>query len=516
VRAILGLFSTTIPGMGELTGEQIAQRVTDLNLLSDRQLQEVWGEFARQDVPGDDFLQMLVRRELLTNYQVERLVNGDRTGFFYGDYKALYRVATGSFARVYRAVHKENGKVVALKVLRKRYCDDATQVEHFLQEGELGRSLRHPNIVPTLEVRSQGREHYLVLEFIEGGNLRDFIRIRKKIEPAEATRLIADTAAGLQYAFDRGISHRDLKLTNVLISSRGQAKLVDFGLAGADEGALEDPLTNPRTIDYAGLERATGARKDDNRSDIYFLGCIYYHLLTGEPALQETKDRIQRLSRSRYADVVPIHRLDPQIPRVVAAICNKSMELDPTRRYQSPGEMLVDLNIAQARLAAGETEAAGSSEPVIEISAGERKQAARYLPDSQRKILMFVESDSRMQDIFRDGLKRCGYRVLLTSDPERALARFTNEAKAADCVVFSSGKLGSAALEAFNRFGVEEATRDIPAVLLLGEKQGSWRAKAEVNSNRVVLSMPIKLRDLRGVLGKLAPAMGEAADLDDE
>lgn len=502
--------------MGELTGEQIAQRVTDLNLLSDRQLQDVWGEFGRQDVPGDEFLQMLVRRELLTNYQVERLLNGDRTGFFYGHYKALYRVATGSFARVYRAVHKDSGKVVALKVLRKRYCDDPKQVEHFLQEGELGRSLRHPNVVPTLEVCSQGREHYLVLEFVEGGNLRDFIRIRKKIAAAEASRLIADTAAGLQYAFDRGISHRDLKLTNVLISSRGQAKLVDFGLAGADETAVDDPLANPRTIDYAGLERATGVRKDDNRSDIYFLGCIFYHLLTGEPALQETKDRIQRLSKSRFSDVVPVHRLDPQIPRVVAAVCNKSMELDPARRYQTPGEMLVDLNIALSRLAAGETEAAGTADPVIEITDGERKQAAKFLPDSQRKVLMFVESDSRMQDIFRDGLKRCGYRVLLTSDPERALGRFTNETKAADCVVFSSGKLGASALEAFNRFGVEETTRAIPAVLLLGEKQAAWRSKADVSDSRVVLSMPIKLRDLRGVLSKLVPAMGELGDVADE
>lgn len=500
--------------MGELTGEQIAQRVIDLNLLNDRQLQEVWGEFGRQDVTGDEFLQMLVRRELLTNYQVERLVNGDRTGFFYGDYKALYRVATGSFARVYRAVHKENGKVVALKVLRKRHCDVPKQVEHFLQEGELGRTLRHPNIVPTLEVCSQGREHYLVLEFIEGGNLRDFVRIRRKVDAAEATRLIADTAAGLQYAFDRGISHRDLKLTNVLISSRGQAKLVDFGLAGADESS-DDALTNPRTVDYAGLEQATGVRRDDNRSDIYFLGCIYYHLLTGQPALQETKERIQRQSKARFTDVVPVHRLDPTIPRVAAAVCNKSMELDAARRYQSPGEMLVDLNIALARLTAGETEAAGSDEPVIEISEGERKQAAQFLPDSQRKVLMFVESDSRMQDIFRDGLKRCGYRVLLTSDPDRALARFDNDAKAADCVVFSSGKLGSAALEAFNRFGVEETTRAIPAVLLLGEKQGNWRAKAEASDSRVVLSMPIKLRELRGVLGKLVPAMGEAGDVDD-
>ena len=82
---------------------------------------------------------------------------------------------------------------------------------------------------------------------------------------------------------------------------------------------------------------------------------------------------------------------------------------------------------------------------------------------------MFIESNLRMQDIFRDGLKRCGYRVLLTSDPQRALARFEDDAKSADCVVFSTGDLGESALEAFNAFGEGEATRNIPAVLLLGD-----------------------------------------------
>ena len=98
------------------TGEQIAQRVTNLSLLDERQLQEVWGELGRQDVTAEEFLQLLVRRELLTNFQVERLLSGDRSGFFYGDYRVLYRVASGSFARVYRAVHKDTGKIVALKV----------------------------------------------------------------------------------------------------------------------------------------------------------------------------------------------------------------------------------------------------------------------------------------------------------------------------------------------------------------------------------------------------------------
>ena len=105
--------------MAQLTAEQVAQHAFNLGLLDERQLQEVWASFGSRNVPMADFVQVLVRREFLTNFQVERLVKGERSGFFFGDYKVLYLVGKGSFGRVYRAAHRETGKVVALKVLRK-------------------------------------------------------------------------------------------------------------------------------------------------------------------------------------------------------------------------------------------------------------------------------------------------------------------------------------------------------------------------------------------------------------
>jgi serine/threonine-protein kinase len=491
--------------MGHPNAEQIAQRAFDLGLLDERQLQEVWGSFGRRNVPPQDFLQTLVRREFMTNYQVERLVKGERSGFFFGDYKVLYLVGSGTFARVYRAVHRQTGQVVALKVLRNRYSENPVQAGQFVREGQLGCKLRHPNIVPIYEVFSSGKLHFLVMEFLEGRNLREFVRIRKKLDPLEATRLLTGITDGLRYAFENGLTHRDLKMSNVLVSSRGEAKLVDFGLASMDETLTDDllvDLPNTRTVDYAALERATGVRKDDTRSDIYFLGCIYYNMLTGQPPLSETRDRLQRLSKQRFLEVVPLQKADPSIPGCVTMVVNKAMSLDPNRRYQAPSAMLSDLRIAEKRLAEGPSDEsdAASDDSLPTLSP----------PAAPTYSVMVVESDAQMQDVFRKGFKRAGYRVLVISDPARALNRFRQDATAADCVVVNAQQIGQPALQMFNELAEDKKTHFVRAVLLLDESQHQWKSQANTTSHRIVLPMPITLKQLRAALAKLLPAGGRA------
>jgi eukaryotic-like serine/threonine-protein kinase len=479
--------------MGHPTAEQVAQRALDLGLLDERQLQKTWASLGTRNVPLNEFLQLLVRREVMTNFQVERLVKGERSGFFYGPYKVLYLVGTGSFARVFRAVHRQTGEVVAIKALRNRYSDNPVQYNQFVREGKVGCSLRHPNIVPIYDVVSEGRMHFLVMEFVEGWNLRDFVKIRRKVDAVQATRLMIGITDGLRYAFERGLTHRDLKMNNVLVSSACQPKLVDFGLAAMEEPLSDDMLDdvpNARTIDYAALERATSVRKDDTRSDIYFLGCIFYNMLTGQPPLTETRDRLQRLSRSRFLEVVPIQRLDPSIPHWAAMVVNKAMTLDPTRRYQSPAAMLADLHIAERQLQRGDTRPAADE---AAVAAGSGKQYS----------VMVVESDQQMQDLLRERLRRAGYRVLVTADPVRAVSRFRQESAAADCVVFSAQALGESALQMFNELGEDKKTHFVRAMLLLDENQKSWQKHAVTAPHRVVLSMPITLKQLRAALAAL-------------
>jgi len=491
--------------MGRPTAELIAQRAFDLGLLNEGQLQEVWGSFGSRSVDVDDFLQTLVRREMLTNYQVDRLMKGERSGFFFGDYKVLYLVGTGTFARVYRSVHKDTGQVVAVKALRNRFSDIPSQYGLFLREGELGRTLRHPNIVPIYEVHSTGRVHFLVMEFIEGRNLREFIKVRKILSPAEATRLMIDICRGLDYAFERTVTHRDLRMSNVLVSSRGQAKLVDFGLASGDEPLPENldfDMPTTRTIDYAALERATGVRRGDARSDVYFAGCIYYHMLCGVPALLEVKNRVHRLNRSRFTNIPSVQSIAPTLPHYLLSVLNRSMALEPNRRYQSPAEYLADLETAAKRLA----EEGVAAEPAAPPAAPRPSpETAPEEPKEPQHAVMVVESNVRMQDIFREGLKKAGYRVLLTSDPDRAFERLSLEFGSADCVVLNAQELGEAALQAFNRLGEDAATQGLPALLLLEESQRHWKRNAHTARHRVTVPLPITMRELRVAVEKLIP-----------
>jgi eukaryotic-like serine/threonine-protein kinase len=370
----------------------------------------------------------------------------------------------------------------------------------FRREGEIGLSLKHPNIVEINEVYSHGATHYIVMEFIEGRNLREFYRARRRFEPLEAAQIMDGVLAGLSYALQQGITHRDLKMSNVLLSSDGQPKLVDFGLAGMqgeEEDASGDAFSR-RTVDYAGLERATGAKKDDPRTDIFFAGCIFYEMLCGEPALAPNTERAQKAGRSRYReDIKPVLELAPELPLPLTIVVNKALEFEPERRFQTPADMLIDLKLAVKRIKAAEE---GRAEgPGLDSQEGHNEAG-------QPRRIMVVESDVKMQDTLRELLKRNGYRVLVSSDPHRALSRFHSDPDAADIILFTTSNNGRSALEIFNRLAQEQSTRDIPAVLLLDQIHDEWAEEAVVSEHRAVAKMPIKMRELRellvGVSGK--------------
>ncbi len=486
----------------DFTPHQLAQRIVELGLVEPLAMERVWSDVGLGNVDCEDLVSALLRNELVTNLQLDRVLKGERTGYFYGQYKILYLIGAGTFARVYRSVHRETGRVAAVKVLRRRHRGEPAQVEQFFREARVGLQLRHPNIVAIHEVESDPRNPFMVMEFVEGQTLRELVQIRKKIEPLTSLRLMHDVANGLAYAATQGVTHRDMKLSNVLVTSQGRAKLVDFGLAALADTSNEEALADcpsARAIDYAALERGTGVRKDDPRSDLYFWGAMLYHILTGHSPLTETRDRLARLNVSRFREVPHINKVDPTIPYNVASIVHKAMEFDPTKRYQNSAEIVQESRIVIQRLEAGDTK----NVTITEVT-DDGEVIADASIEGANKTVMLVESKIEFQDLIRDKLKKRGYRVLVISDPSRALARFQpDEEPPAHCVLFSAPELGANALDAYNQFTSDEHTANIPAILLVDRKQQFIIRNAKTAPNRMMLAMPLKVRELRAALLRL-------------
>jgi serine/threonine-protein kinase len=333
--------------MPDITPEYFARRISDLGLADPRAVEQAVSELGAGDHALQDMIKIMQRRGLVTTLQTDKILKGDRMGYFYGDYKVLYLIGAGTFARVFRA--EKDGEVFAVKVLRKRFRDEPRELEQFLREGRMGLKLRHPNIVSIFNVDSDVRNPFLVMEFVEGQTLRELVKRRGKLPSELAIRLMHEVSMGLAHAAAQGIAHRDLKLSNVLISSDGKAKLVDFGLAALSDRNNPEKVAdcpNARAIDYAALERGTGVRKDDPRSDIYFAGNMLYHMIAGTPALTETRDRLKRLNVSRFQEIVPLHERVPDVPGVVNHVVQRAMSFNPDERIQSAAALQAEIKKA--------------------------------------------------------------------------------------------------------------------------------------------------------------------------
>jgi eukaryotic-like serine/threonine-protein kinase len=464
-----------------MTLEELEQLLVRLRLIEPEQVE---GFRSRLPPEGDcaDLLRALESRHLLTPYQVSKLQKGESDGLVLGDLKLLYRNASGSFARVFRASSLTDGRMMGLKVLRQRWAVNPRIVRLFRREADLGKKLIHDKIVPIYDVASQGEYHYFTMEFVEGGNLRDFLNIRKKLSAVEATRCLFDMADGLDYAARMGVTHRDLKLTNVLMSTRGVAKLVDFGLAGDEVMNSEaggDSLQ--RALEYATLERGTNAPPNDPRSDLYFLGGVYYELLTGVPPYPRTHSREERKQFSRYASIRPIRSVDPNIPKSVAEMVERLMKIQSDQRYQTAGAVKNDAMALIADLEGGGRSTAPAPE--------ESRNGRPPLP-----TVLCIEHRMKQQDIIRDYLSKRGFRVLLFNDVRRALSRLQTDPP--DCVVLIGDSIGEEIVDVYEQIRAINGERFLN-IAVLAERQAGLRSQLEQTSTSRVLVQPITLRELR-------------------
>lgn len=502
--------------MQPTTAEEFAHLAQELELVSASDLQTAWSELGGHNVPVEDLGQFLLRREVLSGYQLDRLLRGDRRGYFYGSAKILYQVGAGSFARVYRAVNVNDASMLAVKVLRSRFTQDAEKCKWFRREGEMGRLVRHPNICAVEDVGQENNTVYITMEFVEGQTLRELVKIRGALDVGRSLTLLDQMCAGLEYSHRRGMTHGDVKASNVLISSLGQVKLVDFGLARIDADAGDKALGGKsdtlRTLDYATLEKLAGMKDDGIRSDIYFLGTMGYIALSGASALVESRDRAVRADPRRYTSVVPLHTRAPGTPRDVIDVVSRMMHLDPMERYQTVSDVRRALEplLEKYPIGSGGVASAG----VAAVPAAAADMAADGLgpaPAAKKRAIMLVETSGKAQQTLKDFFGRLGYRVLLTENPPRALARFSTTPLPADCLVISTQSLAESAIEAFNKLTTDPFYAQVPAILLVAPRHRELAQQAVVDERRRTLHTPFHTSDITQLLAELVGSAAEAS-----
>lgn len=261
-----------------------------------------------------------------------------------GDYELIQEIARGGMGVVYRARQISLNRIVAVKVVLHGPFSSPEFVMRFRTEAMAVAGLQHPNIVAIYEVGQAGDDHFFSMEYIEGANLADLTRAHPLPGRRAATYLqtIAET---VHYAHERGVLHRDLKPSNVLLDAFDQPRITDFGLAklvgtDAELTTTGQVLGSPN---YIAPEQAAGKLNETGlTADVYSLGAILYHLLTGRPPFQgETLPEI--LMQVQNMDPVAPRRLNPSVPLDLQTICLKCLQKDPGRRYGSAQALATDL-----------------------------------------------------------------------------------------------------------------------------------------------------------------------------
>jgi len=260
-----------------------------------------------------------------------------------GRYELRSQIARGGTAQVYLARDLVLDRPVALKVLFPEFATDHLFVERFRREGQAAANLSHPNIVPVFDWGESDSSYFIVMEYIDGEPLSAIIKAEAPLIATQAASIGIGISKALSYAHRHGVVHRDVKPSNVLITTDGQVKVTDFGIAraiGSDEQVTQTGLVMG-TATYFSPEQAQGLPVD-GRSDIYSLGVVLYEMVTGQPPF--SGDNPVSIAYQHVREQPPMPRsLIPEIPVDLETIIMQAMAKMPGERYGTAQELQVDL-----------------------------------------------------------------------------------------------------------------------------------------------------------------------------
>ena len=329
---------------------QLGRVVVEQNLATSEEVAECMTELRR--LTGESSQTTLARlmldKGVITERQLKRLADSFevyRPATQIPGYRILSWLGAGAMARGCKARQLSLDRLVAVKILPKRYSENPEYVERFYKEGRAAAKLNHPNIVQAIDVGEAGGYHYFVMEYVEGRTLYDDLTKGKVFSEAEALRIILQIARALAHAHQRGLIHRDVKPKNIMITRDGAAKLADMGLArlAADEQAAQAEAGRAfGTPYYIAPEQIRGEVDIDFRADIYSLGATLYHLVTGRVPFEGPTPAAVMHKHLKEPLTPPDHvntSLSVGLGEVVEVMMAKQRE----DRYPSTKDLLLDL-----------------------------------------------------------------------------------------------------------------------------------------------------------------------------
>jgi serine/threonine protein kinase len=323
-------------------------------LCTDEELRKSLKELeSRREINPIVLKDLMIELGYITTSQAERLKSSiseskDAAHHIPG-YKILGKLGAGAMAIVYKARQLSLNRIVAIKILPKRFSENPEYVERFYKEGQAAGRLNHPNIVQAIDVGEAGGYHYFVMEYVEGRTIADDLSAGKIFPESEALEIIIQVAKALAHAHACNLIHRDVKPKNIMISTNGAVKLADMGLARGMtdvEAAQSEAGKAYGTPYYIAPEQIRGKIDIDGRADIYGLGATFYNMVTGRvPFMAENSADVMR--KHLREKLIPPDHINTSLSAGVSEVIEIMMAKRRENRYANTDELLADLEALQ-------------------------------------------------------------------------------------------------------------------------------------------------------------------------
>jgi serine/threonine protein kinase len=280
-------------------------------------------------------------------------MSGDMIGrVITGRYKLIDELARGSFATVYIARDIKNNRIYAVKVMHLELSDDGELLARFQREAHILLHLSDPHIVQIFDYGDESDMHYIVMDYIDGQNLKYQTLTSGPMDPLRALHYARQIAEGLDTAYKHGVVHRDIKPQNIVINSKDVVKITDFGLSRSRETVtLTQSNVFMGTAYYIPPEQAESGRSADTRSDLYSVAAVLFEMLTGRPPF-EGETAVDIVVKHMNEKVPSICRLRPDLPIEMDQFMQKAMAKSPAERYSTPREFISALEQVQQQIQA--------------------------------------------------------------------------------------------------------------------------------------------------------------------